>query len=106
MKVKGTAKAWTTSNWSGFDHIETLIKNGRNDDAATGMAYSNNDMSHVKEWTEVGIATITVEFFPREAIVSKQIEGLREQLRQHRVNAELAERAILDQISNLTAITA
>lgn len=63
-------------------------------------------MSSVKDWTEVGVVSVTVEFFPREAIVSKQIEGLREQLRQHRINAERAEQAILSQISKLTAITA
>ena len=106
MKVKGTARVWTTNQWNCFNTIETLIKDGCNDRAVASMSYSDNDMSNVTGWSEVGIATITVEFFPREAIVSKQIEGLREQLRQHRVNAELAERAILDQISNLTAITA
>lgn len=106
MKVKGTVKAWTTSTWNDFDHVMGLIKDGGNDEACHVLGYSNGDMSGTGNWTEVGIATITVEFFPREAIVSKQIEGLREQLRQHRVNAEQAEQAILSQISKLTAIAA
>jgi hypothetical protein len=106
MKVKGTVKAWTTSSWQDFDYVMGLVKNGKNDEACNVLCYSNNNMDGSGGWTEVGVATITVDFFPREAIVSKQIEGLREQLRQHRVNAELAEQAILSQISKLTAIAA
>lgn len=105
MKVKGTVRAWTTEYSAQFDEIGKIIQAKEFYKAVGCMAYLNSDMSHVKGWTEVGIATITVEFFPREAIVSKQIEGLREQLRQHRVNAENAEQAILSQISNLMAIT-
>jgi len=106
MRVKGTVKAWTTSQWFDIAHIENLVKDDQGDDAAQKLSYTNSDMSDTADWVEVGIATITVEFFPREAIVSKQIEGLREQLRQHRINAEQAEQAILSQISKLTAITA
>lgn len=105
MRVKGTVKVWTTGGYADFDYVSDLIKNGDNDRACSILGYSNANMSGTS-WAEVGVATITVEFFHREAIVSKQIEGLREQLRQHRVNAEMAERAILDQISNLTAISA
>jgi len=106
MRVKGTVKAWTASNYQDFDYVAQAIKDGKSDQAFDALWFRNHDMSSVKDWTEVGIATITVEFFPREAIVSKQIEGLREQLRQHRINAEQAEQAILSQISKLTAITA
>lgn len=105
MKVKGTVKAWTTGSFHDFDEIAELSQKGKNDAAIGGMQFTHHDMSKHPTWIEVGIATITVEFFSREAIVSKQIEGLREQLRQHRVNAENAEQAILSQISNLMAIT-
>jgi len=104
MKVKGTVKAWVTQYGAKLDQIESSIKDGNKDAAVSGLYYTNAPMQ-TDGWFEVGVATITVEFFPREAIVSKQIEGLREQLRQHRVNAENAEQAILSQISNLMAIT-
>jgi len=87
-----------------FDHVANSIKDGKNDQALAALWFGNHDMSKAKDWHEVGVATITVDFFPREAIVSKQIEGLREQLRQHRINAEQAEQAILSQISKLLAI--
>lgn len=105
MRVKGMVKAWATYSNS-FDVLQDKVQRGDVEDACGSMQYTNQDMSTNTNWVEVGIATITVEFFPREAIVSKQIEGLREQLRQHRINAEQAEQAILSQISKLTAITA
>lgn len=105
MKIKGTVKAWQTSKYSDFDAICNRAKNDA-DEAISMIAYSNSDMSIHSGWVEIGVATITVEFFHREAIVAKQVEGLREQLRQHRINAEQAEQAILSQISKLTAIAA
>lgn len=106
MQVKGTVRAWAMNNCGGIDQIDNLIKAGKSEKTTSILNYTNHDMSGVDGWTEVGVATITVDFFPREAIVSKQIEGLREQLRQHRINAEQAEQAILSQISKLTAIAA
>ena len=106
MRVKGTAKVWVVDHKMSYDQIEQMHKDGNNDDAVCGLVFNNADMDGVGGWIESGVATITVDFFPREAIVSKQIEGLREQLRQHRINAEQAEQAILSQISKLTAIAA
>ena len=105
MRVKGTVKAWATYGNS-FEIIQDKVNRGDADGACQTLMYTNLDMSRDVNWVEIGIATITVEFFPREAIVSKQIEGLREQLRQHRINAEQAEQSILSQISKLTAIAA
>lgn len=56
-------------------------------------------------WIELGVATVTVDCYPRAAITAKQVDILREQLRQHRVEAEQAEQTILAQISNLLALT-
>ncbi len=105
MQVKGTVKAWATYSNS-FDVLQDKVRRGDVEDACGSMQYTNQDMSTNTNWVEVGIATITVEFFPREAIVSKQLDGLREQLRQHLINAELGKQAIEAQISKLTAITA
>jgi len=106
MQVKGTVKAWATNNCGGIDQIDFLIEAGKSEKTASILTYTNIDMSQTSGWTEVGVATITVDFFPREAIVSKQIDGLREQLRQHLINAELGKQAIEAQISKLLAIAA
>ena len=103
-KVTGHLKAWTTNAWDNYDRVQEHADKGENDEVVNLLSFSMCDMSHVTNWTEVGVATITVEFYPREQVVAKQIEGLSEQLRQHRIKAHEAEQAILSQISKLTAI--
>jgi hypothetical protein len=106
MKLKGTVKAWTTSRHKDFDFVSHLIKEGKKDEACSALFYSNSDMEGVDGWVEVGVATITVELFQRDYIVANQVNALREQLRQHRLEADLAEQALLSEIRKLTAITA
>lgn len=105
QKFTGHVKAWTTSKWHDFGVVQSTIAAGENDKAASELGYTNHDMSGSDDWVEVGIATITVEFFPADKIVAKQVEGLHEQLRQHRIRAHEAEQAILSQISKLQALT-
>lgn len=104
-KFTGYTKVWTSSKWADYGYVQGLAADGNNDEAASRLSFTNNDMSDATDWTEVGIATITVEFYPREQIIAKQIDGLREQLRRHRINAHLSEQAILEQISKLQALT-
>ena len=102
-KITGHTKAWVSSRY-GFDRMEQEIAAGRNDNAVNQLSFTNSDMSDCYGWVEVGVATVTVEFFPSDQIVAKQVEELREQLRQHRIRAHEAEQAILAQISKLQAI--
>jgi hypothetical protein len=101
----GTTKAWTTSKWRDIDWLLHTVKEGKFDDAAAEMSYLNHDMSDTDGWAEVGIATITVTFHPREELVSKELEGLNAQLQKVRADNMMRENAILDRISKLTAIT-
>lgn len=104
VKITGTAKAWTTSKWRGIDEINHMIAEGENDEAISGMTYINHDMSGTEEWTEVGIAEITVTFYPREDVVAKELKGLSAQLQKVRADNMMRENAILDRISKLQAL--
>jgi hypothetical protein len=100
----GTTKAWTTSKWRDIDSLLHTVKEGKFDDAAAEMSYLNHDMSDTDGWAEVGIATITVTFHPREELVSKELEGLNAQLQKVRADNMMRENAILDRISKLQAL--
>lgn len=107
QRITGHLNAFTTGTGRGtFDDVIEAAKQGRKDEALGILAFSATNMTSIEDWTMVGIATVTVEFFPREQIVAREVEGLREQLRQHRINAHAAEQALLDKISKLQAITA
>jgi hypothetical protein len=101
----GTTKVWTTSQWRNVDHILHLVKEGDFDEAASGMTYINHDISDAEGWAEVGVATITVTFHPREELVAKELDGLNTQLQKVRAENQQRENAILDRISKLQAIT-
>lgn len=104
MKVSGSAKVWTTSKWSGIERINHLISEGKADEAISALTYINQDMSSCEEWTEVGVAEITVTFYPRDTVVAKELEGLKAQLEKVRAENHMRENAILDRISKLQAI--
>lgn len=104
IQFTGTAKTWTTSKWRNIDHILHAVKEGKLDEAVSDMSYINHDMSGTEDWTEVGIATITVTFYPQEDIVAKELEGLNAQLQKVRADNAMRENAILDRISKLQAL--
>ena len=105
IKFTGTTKAWTTSQWRGIDTILHMVNKAELDDAASALTYINHDMSDSEGWAEVGIATITVELYPRDELVSKELEGLNAQLQKVRADNQQRENAILDRISKLLAVT-
>jgi hypothetical protein len=100
----GTVKAWTTSTWRGIDSVLHSVQGGELDEAASVLTYTNNDMSNVEDWVEVGVATITVMLHPREELVAKELEGLNNQLANVRAANQQRENAILDRISKLQAL--
>lgn len=67
----GTAKVWTTSKWRGIDSILHSVAEGRLDEAVSRMVYANYDMSSLEDWTEVGVAQITVTLHPRDVVVDQ-----------------------------------
>jgi hypothetical protein len=104
IKFTGTTKVWTTSQWRNVDHILHLVKEGDLDEAVNTLNYINHDMSDTEGWVEVGVATITVTFHPREELVAKELEGLNTQLQKVRAENQQRENAILDRISKLQAL--
>lgn len=104
-RITGHLNVFTTGSYRGtFDDVLQAAASGDHDRAVKMLGFSTTDMSSCENWTMVGIATITVEFFPREQIVAREVESLREQLREHRIRAHAAEQALLDKISKLQAI--
>lgn len=101
----GTAKVWTTSKWRGIEYVLHSVAEGRLDEAVSEMTYINHNMSSTENWTEVGTAEITVTLHPREIVVEKEVEGLKQQLEKVRADNHMRENAILDRISKLQAIT-
>jgi hypothetical protein len=104
IQFTGTVKAWTTRQWRNIDHILHLAKEGDFDEAASGMTYTNNDMSSTDGWAEVGMATITITLHPRDELVAKELDGLSTQLQKVRAENHMRENAILDRISKLQAL--
>lgn len=100
----GTAKVWTTSKWRGIESVLHSVAEGRLDEAVSEMTYINHDMSSAEDWTEVGIAQITVTLHPRDVVVEKELAGLKQQLEKVRADNHMRENAILDRISKLQAI--
>jgi hypothetical protein len=105
IKFTGTTKAWTTSTWHNIDHVLETVKQEHLNEAADELSFTNNNMSHIEDWTEVGIAEITVTFYPRDTVVAKELDGLNTQLQKVRAENQQRENAILDRISKLQAIT-
>ena len=105
IKFTGVTKAWTSSQWRGIDTILHMVNKAELDDAASALTYINHDMSGTEGWAEVGVATITVELYPRDELVSKELEGLNAQLQKVRADNQQRENAILDRISKLLAVT-
>jgi hypothetical protein len=103
-KFTGTAKVWTTSKWRDLDYVLDTLKSGEFDKAASELTYINHDMSDAEDWTEVGIAEITVTLHPRDIVVEKELAGLKQQLEKVRADNHMRENAILDRISKLQAI--
>ena len=100
----GTTKVWTTSPWRNIDHVLETVKQGHLNEATDELSFTNNDMSNVEDWVEVGVATITITFHPREKLVAKELEGLNTQLQKVRAENQQRENAILDRISKLQAL--
>jgi hypothetical protein len=100
-----TLKAWTTSPWRNSDHIFHLIEKGQTTEALDALTYLNHDMSETEDWVEVGTAEITVNFYPRETTLAKELDGLNSQLQKVRAENHMRENAILDRIIKLQAIT-
>jgi hypothetical protein len=103
-KFTGTVKVWTISKWRDLAYVLDALNQGKFDEAASELAYVNHDMSDTEEWTEVGIAEITVTLHPRDIVVEKELAGLKQQLEKVRADNHMRENAILDRISKLQAI--
>jgi hypothetical protein len=104
IQFTGTVKAWTTSTYRNIDHVLHMAKEENLDEAASVLTYTNNDMSNVEDWVEVGVATITITLHPRDELVAKELEGLNTQLQKVRAENQQRENAILDRISKLQAL--
>jgi hypothetical protein len=100
----GTAKVWTTSKWRDISYVTDCLAKNKTEELVGELSYINHDMSTTEDWTEVGIAEITVTLHPRDVVVEKELSGLKQQLENVRAENHMRENAILDRISKLQAL--
>lgn len=96
--ITATTKAWLTQSYGPEDLLlvpEEVMKR---------LFFYNSDMSSAG-WTDVGIATITVELVEEKKLVDNKIEALKGELQSTLAAAEVAANKIRDQIQNLLALT-
>ena len=58
-----------------------------------------------KDWAKIGTCRVIVEFDDENTIVANQIEALKKQLHTVRAENEMRERAVINKIKNLEALT-
>ena len=58
-----------------------------------------------KNWPQIGTAVVTVTLYQDNDVQAKELERLNKQLQEVRAENQQRENAILDQISNLQALT-
>ena len=58
-----------------------------------------------KDWVKIGTCRVIVEFDDENTIVANQIEALKKQLHTVRAENEMRERAVINKIKNLEALT-
>lgn len=105
IQITGSLKAWTTSKWNNLDSVVNMVSQGEQVEALNALSYLNHDMSGSDDWIEVGVAEITVTLYPREDVVAKELESLKDCLQRVRAENHMRENAILERINNLQAIT-
>ena len=98
--ITATVKAWITSSYYGPAEI---AKDG--DKSVSQLFYSNHDHTGTDGWCLVGSAEITVTLLDQDAIIGKKVESLRQELTNHRVNAQMKENALQEKIQKLLAIS-
>jgi hypothetical protein len=103
-KFSGTLKAWTRPyEDDGLSRVMARLASGKNNDALEVLSYTNMDMTDTG-WIEVGTATINVRLLKPDLMLSRQLDGLKNQLQIVRAENQQRENAILDRISKLQAI--
>ena len=104
MKFTGKTKVWVTTYGDSIENVIHAVNEGENDLAVCCLTYTDMDMS-AADWVEVGEAEVTVTLKPREQLQEKELEGLKQQLKQVRADNVMRENLILDRISKLQAIS-
>ena len=104
MKFTGKTKVWVTAYGDSIENVIHAVNEGDTDSAVCCLTYTDMDMSDA-DWVEVGEAEITVTLKPREQLQEKELEGLKQQLKQVRADNVMRENLILDRISKLQAIS-
>ena len=104
MIFTGKTKVWVTTYGYSIDDVIHTVNEGDDVSAVSMLTYNDTDMSDTG-WVEVGEAEITVTLKPRDQFQEKELEKLKQQLKQVRADNVMRENLILDRISKLQAIS-
>lgn len=99
---------WQTVNMTAGEHVKLMIADPHKHGTMAqffpqGMLQSSKEV--FKDYTLIGTAQIRIMFADPDTLVANEIAALQESLRKERIKAELAQKAILDRISKLQALT-
>lgn len=98
---------WQTKNDSASEIIQRIArfpdKHAASD--ASFVTRGRFEEGSYQSWTFIGTARIQLTLQSPDAVVANEIAALQEQLRQSRIDAENAQRMLLDRISKLQALT-
>lgn len=100
-----TLPAWITSTKS-VDRILRYIEEGQHQVAMASMYFCDGNMDKGTDpWVRVGEADITVRLHSKDELVSSQLAALQQELSAARAEWLTKQQQILEQISNLQALT-
>jgi len=98
---------WQTKNQSASELVRRIAK-FPDEHAAQDLSFvkrGRHDSGGFAGWTFVGTARIELTLQSPDAVVANEIASLQEQLRRSRIEAENAQRMLMDRISKLQALT-
>lgn len=103
MKIETTINAFTHSQYC-MDRFTQLMSEGKHEEAANTLAFTDSDMKACPEYVKVGTAHVTIELLDAKEIQNEQLASLQAQLQKERADSQVRQNAILEQISKLQAL--
>jgi len=96
MKITYLANAYLNN----YTKIEDVVKG-----ECLPLISDSGEYFERQGFPQIGTVEVIITLHSHDQVVSGQITGLKKQLEKQRADAHMAERAILDRISNLQALT-
>lgn len=102
--INGTLKAWVSDSSSLTPgEMQKAIDDGKHEYLIGRLVFTNSDMAQCG-WIELGTAKIDMTFHPKDAVMEKMADGLREQISIVRAEAHVKVAKLEEKLSQLLAL--